>query len=220
MDTMTPQGFGRRLAWLGVFLISTQCAGGGGPLSPAAAQLRQDEAAFLARQGQIWVEAQRQLHRPHAVALSDDEKQQLVGFFSNEVLDQARIRVVNRIENPDFYAAYEELDKRFPLDFASAVGLALVDTVLIRRSHAGPGTESRKWVLFHELVHLEQYRLVGPENYIERYIRALAEGGFDYRSNPFEAQAFELQNRYRRRPEGPFVVEDEVSRRFAASVPN
>lgn len=142
------------------------------------------------------------------------------GFFTTEVLESARIRVVDAIEDPPFYSAYEELGREVPLRFSGAVGLALVDTILLRRSHAGPGTDARHSVLFHELVHLEQYRILGAETYVERYVSAFAENGFEYRANPFEAQAFELQNRYRNQPDRTFVVADEVRRRFVTSTAN
>lgn len=217
LSTMTSLRLVRLLLLLGLLPVCTQCASGSEPSAPAARKLERDEVAFLIREGTAWVKAERDRHRPDAEALSDDEKRQFAGFFTPELLDSARVKVVSAIENPGFFAAYEELGKRFPLDLSRAVGLALDDTVLLVRSHGGRGTDARRSILFHELVHLAQYRLLGTDPYLERYVRELAGQDYEYRANPFEAQAFELQDRYRRQPGEVFAVEAEVRRRFAAA---
>lgn len=217
---MTLQRLGHPLVWVAALVLSLHCARGSESLSSAAQDLLRDEPAFLIREGTAWVQAERDRHRSSGVALSEDEKRRFAGYFSPQVLADARVRVVNTIDNPSFYSAYDELGKRVPLDFSGAVGLALIDTVLLRRSHGGPGTDARHSVLFHELVHLEQYRLFGAERYVEHYVRALADNGYHYRSHPFEAQAYELQNRYRQHPDRIFMVADEVHRRLGPGDPN
>jgi hypothetical protein len=60
---------------------------------------------------------------------------------------------------------------------------------------------------FHELVHIVQWQLLGPEQFILSYALALAE--FGYSRNPFEEIAYELQDRFARH-EPPFPVEAAV----------
>lgn len=212
LPAMTRSQFLRLFPFLGWLLMGSRCARG--QLSPAARELQRDELRFLIREGTAWVKAERNHYRPSAAPLTGKEKRRFAGFFPPELLAAARVKVVSAIRNPDFYAAYEELGKRYPLNLENAVGFAVVDTVLIARSHGGRGTEARVSLLFHELVHLTQYQVLGVDAQLERYIRALAEGGFRYRANPFEVQAFELQRRFDRRPQAVFSVEDEVRRRF------
>lgn len=207
--------FSHCLLLLGVLLLSSQCARSEA-LSPAARELQQDELGFLTREAQAWVAAERARHRPEAQPLTDEEKAKLAPFFPADVIENARVRVVNSLENPPFFSAYDELGRRYPLNVESAVGLALVDTVLLARSHGGRGTDARLSVLFHELVHLTQYRQYGAEGMLERYVRVFAEGGFVYRTNPYEDQAFDLQRRFGRHPDRVFSVEAEVIRRFGS----
>lgn len=63
-------------------------------------------------------------------------------------------------------------------------------------------------LLFHELVHVVQFRLLGVPRFTWLYARGLLEGG-SYESIPLERCAFELEERYRRGEAG-FSVEMEV----------
>ena len=72
----------------------------------------------------------------------------------------------------------------------NAVGLAIADTVLLRR---GAWNQS---VLFHELVHAEQYRLRGVRGFLKSYLRdAIQTGGYPF-GITLETQAYALQERY------------------------
>ena len=90
--------------------------------------------------------------------------------------------------------------------------MALVDTILIAR--AASESSRRDRLLFHELVHLMQYELLGVEEYMEGYVDSWAENGRRYRDIPHEEQAFELAARFWSGDE-PFSVEAEVRSRFA-----
>ncbi len=219
LDEMNSNGMDLKFRFSGLLLFcllvaTSHCARGSEPLSAAAQELRRDELGFLIREAQAWVKGERERHRPKAQPLTEDEKRRLADFFPEDVIANARIRVVNGLENPAFFSAYEELGKPFPLDVSNAVGMALGDTVLLARSHGGVGTEARLSVLFHELVHLTQYRLHGIDGQLERYVKALAGNTFSYRANPYEDQAFDLQWRFDREPSRVFSVEDEVQQRF------
>ncbi len=64
-------------------------------------------------------------------------------------------------------------------------------------------------LLFHELVHVAQYRLLGIFHFSRLYVQGfLAEGS--YRAIPLECCAYNLEDRYRFRPL-PYNVEMEVA---------
>lgn len=70
-------------------------------------------------------------------------------------------------------------------------------------------------LLFHELVHVEQYRQLGIERFAELYVRGfLAGGGYD--SIPLEVNAYTLGAHYEAEPQRAFSVADEV-REWVAS---
>jgi hypothetical protein len=57
---------------------------------------------------------------------------------------------------------------------------------------------------FHELVHVIQWRLLGPEKFLALYADGLER--FGYRKSPLEVMAFRLQSRFQREAQ-PFSVE-------------
>jgi hypothetical protein len=68
--------------------------------------------------------------------------------------------------------------------------------------------------LFHELVHVEQYRQVKVPRFAELYVRGFLTGG-GYDGIPLEINAYDLGGRFEMEPQRPFSVEREVSRWIA-----
>ena len=64
-------------------------------------------------------------------------------------------------------------------------------------------------LLFHELVHVEQYRQLGIVRFSELYVRGFLNGG-SYEAIPLEINAYSLGARYQKSPDAYFSVEDEV----------
>jgi len=174
-----------------------------------------DDAAlfqFLVDNGIRWVQSQRDEHRPTARGLVESERSQLSLFIPPAVLDSARIQFVPVIENPPFYSTLSGRGIPRLLDFTWAVGITFKDTIIISKRFAPP---SAGWMslVFHEMVHVVQYHLLGLEVFIRRYIRGWVDSGFDYYAVPLEMDAYELQRRYERDSPG-FSLVEEVSRRL------
>lgn len=148
----------------------------------------------LSDQAHAWILSQRDLHWPHARALSAPERRPLRGFYASDLLDSVRVRAGHAIENPQFYwqaiAALQHLGVRTEFSLALAAGITFVDCVVL------PQPAFTADLLFHEAVHVVQYRLLGPRRFAERYVNGLADAGFVYERNPMEAVAFELQERF------------------------
>jgi hypothetical protein len=64
-------------------------------------------------------------------------------------------------------------------------------------------------LLFHELVHVEQYRQLGIPRFAELYVRGFLSGG-GYDGIPLEINAYELSGRFERSPQTRLSVADEV----------
>ncbi|MDY7092995.1 MAG: hypothetical protein SX243_08490 [Acidobacteriota bacterium] len=165
------------------------------------------QLASIVQQAHAWIEDQRQTHRPEARPLTNEELELYGPYFPEEVLTTARIRTVPRFENPPFLA-----ELRIPaantLDFRQASGLALIDTILLNESRSSGF--SPQFILFHELVHLTQYRHLGPETFLKSWIGDLVVNGRSYTQIRLEAQAFELARRFAGGRGGVFSVEGEV----------
>lgn len=163
-------------------------------------------------EGVRWIEQERDRHRDSAEPIEGLEREILSAYFSDSLLDLARVRVVDRIENPDFYSVFDEAGEPYPIDLRHAAGVALLDTVLLARGSArGPG---RLRLLFHELVHLVQVDVLGLDDYMNRYVEGWAATG-SYRSIPHERQAYDLAARFREDPAKAFRVESEVRDLFS-----
>jgi hypothetical protein len=64
-------------------------------------------------------------------------------------------------------------------------------------------------LLFHELVHVEQYRQLGVVRFSELYVCGFLNGG-SYEAIPLEANAYTLGGRFEQDPARHFSVTDEV----------
>jgi hypothetical protein len=66
-------------------------------------------------------------------------------------------------------------------------------------------------LLFHELVHVEQYRQLGIPRFSELYVRGFLSGG-GYDGIPLEVNAYALGREFEADPRWQFSVADEVAR--------
>ena len=167
---------------------------------------------LLIAQGQKWIKEQREDFRPLGRPLPDTAIAQFSSFFEERLLHEVRVVKVPALQNPPFLSAYESTfaEKAIPLlDFSAMTGITFIDTILLVDQVF---TESAVGLIFHELVHVVQYDLLGPEKFVELYLTGWINQGFNYAAIPLEMDAYELQNRYEADPTEPFQVEDEVSR--------
>lgn len=156
-----------------------------------------------------WVRSQRDLHRPDARELTIPEKTAFGGFFDASTLERARLKWVHVLQNPPFYPQLQTLG--LPLiPFASMSGITFDDSVLLAsrgvyRDPPNPG------LLFHELVHVVQYEVLGIDTFIDRYIRGYFGRGFAYKQIPLEEHAYRLQELFEAAPAAGFSVRAEVA---------
>jgi hypothetical protein len=111
-----------------------------------------------------FITLQRERYAPRAVPLSAQQKAAIAGFFSQQLLDNARLLGLQgeRVANPDFYPMLKGLGFKNLPDQSRMGAVTFCDVVV---SHE-PFYDG---LLFHELVHVEQYRQLG----IPRFQRAL-----------------------------------------------
>ena len=131
----------------------------------------------------------------------------LEGFFSPDLLEQTRV-IRATIPNPKFYPLAKIMGIDGVLEMSSIGAITLQDLV------AYPDGLDRS-TLFHELVHVAQYRVLGLRRFAALYVRGFLDGG-GYEGIPLERQAFELEDRFSRNPTSVFPVEDDVIQRQKA----
>ena len=130
----------------------------------------------------------------------------MAGFFLPQVLDVARVLVLfdRRVENPPFYPSLAGMGFLDMPHFSRMVAITFFDVVI---SHV-PFTDG---LLFHELVHVEQYSQLGIPRFSELYVQGFLSGG-GYDGIPLEVNAYALGRQFEANPRQRFFVADEVAR--------
>lgn len=163
-----------------------------------------------------WVISQRNKYRPGARPLSSEELQEMAHFFPVATFCNVKITEVPIIENPPFYSELQGVEIPHIIDFSKMQGITFVDTILISQAHY-PKADEWLPLIFHELVHVIQYQLLGIDVFIEQYIKGFIEQGFRYENISLESHAYELQKRYMKAPSMSFPVVEEVLRKLEFS---
>ncbi len=160
---------------------------------------------WLVARGAAWVRRRRRAHRPFAQPLAADLRRAFEPYFEPATLEATRVHRVPRIDPPWPVAVAGRL-RPLSLDFGHVWGITYIDTVVMATDVLD---ETRlEECLFHECVHVAQYRLHGLNGFIERYGREWAEAGWRYRGIDLEREAYSLQRRYA--AGGVFRVADEL----------
>ena len=186
---------------------TNRSAGYGWTPPPDMTQPLDEFLAYLITEGSAWIQTQRDVLRPGAAELGDGHSERFGPYFRPDTLKSVRYRLVDKIENPGFYRDLAERGIEIPLDFSRMVGITFDDTISISKRKLRRKYLTR--LLFHECVHVAQYRRLGVEAFIDRYVHGWADKGFNYFTIPLERQAYELERRF---AQGElFSVEDAVA---------
>jgi hypothetical protein len=153
-----------------------------------------------------YISMQRDKYAPRAVPLSAQQRAAVAAFCSPELLGNTRLLVLKgeRVPNPDFYSMLRTLGFSNLPDQSTMAAITFGDVVV---SHE-PFSDG---LLFHELVHVEQYRQLGIPRFAEFYVRGFLSGG-SYEAIPLEANAYTLEDKFRSDPHREFSVRQEVAR--------
>jgi hypothetical protein len=157
-----------------------------------------------------YITAQREKYGFRAVPLCSRQKAAVELFFSPELLDGSRLLLLQheRVRNPEFYPMLRNLGFSNLPDQSGMGAITFCDVVV---SHE-PFSDG---LLFHELVHVEQYRQLGIPRFAELYVQGFLNGG-SYEAIPLEVNAYSLEDRFRSNPRRGFPVQAEVAKWLAA----
>ena len=105
------------------------------------------------------------------------------GFYSPETLESCFFVIVDEIPKPDFPELREAgLDGFIDMNLHA---ITYKNTYFIKR-----GYENDLALHFHELVHVQQWKCLGGQGFISRYIQELHQHGYD--DAPLERMAYAL----------------------------
>jgi hypothetical protein len=158
-----------------------------------------------------WMAARYIAHHQRRLAgqgkpIPRDMRISLRDYFPAAVLTETKI-VQATMPEPILYPLVRLFGIRGILEMSAIGAITLVDVVAYPE-------ELDRGTLFHELVHVVQYRVLGLKRFAQLYVKGfLEEGG--YMGIPLERQAYELGRRFERDSGKVFSVEEDVIRRHA-----
>ena len=175
----------------------------------ATPKLTPDQIAQVSGLVADYISKQRLKYVPRASPLSTQQTAAVAAFFAPELLSNTRLLVLRceRVLNPEFYPMLRSLGFKNLPDQSTMAAITFCDVVV---SHE-PFSDG---LLFHELVHVEQYRQLGIPRFSELYVRGFLNGG-SYEAIPLEVNAYSLEDRFRRDPRRAFSVQAEVAQGLA-----
>jgi len=166
--------------------------------------LTPEQIAQVSGLGARYIATQCERYGSRAIPLSAKQRTAMNGFFSAQLLEGTRVVVLQgeRVANPDFYPMLKGLGFNNLPDQSTMGAITFSDVVV---SHV-PFTAG---LLFHELVHVEQYRQLGIPRFSNLYVCGFLKGG-SYEAIPLEVNAYTLGGRFEQNPDKQFSVSDEV----------
>jgi hypothetical protein len=144
-----------------------------------------------------WIQKTLAEHARAAKPVASLGFNRLSQYYDQQTLISAKVVFVPKVPMPPLsamglsrFGSFEQMD---------AAGITYLDTYFVRADYA-----SIESVHFHELVHVIQWRLLGPERFLAYYADGLER--FGYRDSPLEAMAYTFQDKFEREAQ-PFSVE-------------
>jgi hypothetical protein len=134
-----------------------------------------------------WLRSTLTVHSGTARTVASCGFPRLPLYFSPETLAFAKVVLVNRLPIPPLsswgltrFADFERSDPD---------GITYLNTFFLKRHQS-----KNEAIHFHELIHVIQWRVLGPENFIRLYADGLER--FGYRDSPLEVMAYDAENRF------------------------
>lgn len=136
-----------------------------------------------------WIDLRLAIHANQARPVAAAGFQRLPEFFGKQVLESARYVVVDKVPVPPLTKLGFALPELVEFERMEAAGITYRQTFFVKKNEA-----TRESLFFHELIHVVQWSVLGPEELLRRYAAGLAAAG--YRNSPLEVMAYEAEERF------------------------
>jgi hypothetical protein len=162
-------------------------------------------APLLARAAARYIEQNAAQYRPTARKLTISEFDLMSRFFPAETLHRARIAAANVMLKPPKIQKLATVLGMEALVQPDAMAAITFNNVIVHYESLSMRT------LFHELVHVEQYKQLKLAGFAKHYVSGFLRTG-KYEQIPLEVQAYGLDARFAANPSLNFSVRDEVEK--------
>jgi hypothetical protein len=152
-----------------------------------------------------WIRQTLATHSRQAKAVSSLGFARLPQYFSKELLASTKAVVVDRVPMPPLSSL--GLSRFGAFERGDFDGITYLDTFFVKRRSA-----TAEQLYFHELIHVVQWRMLGPEAFLATYAAGLET--FGYRGSPLEAMAYSAETSFAQSKtfDAEKLVAEELSR--------
>ena len=169
-------------------------------------KMTETEIVGLVAEAASWVNQMREQYRPLATSLDQSQKTKMRPFFPQELLERVRVADLSEtgegLPYPPFYSRVRAGGARVVPDAAHLTSIPFIDLIAF-------GQKPTDRTLFHALVQVTQFTILGVERFMELYARGLNKKG-SYILISLVKQAYELDSRFTKDPSDIFSVAEEV----------
>jgi hypothetical protein len=131
-----------------------------------------------------WIDATLRAHSENARIVVSRAFPRLPLYFSANTLTSAKVVLVDRLPVPPLSSW--GLTRFADFERGTFHGITYLNTFFLKR-----GEVSNEAIHFHELIHVVQWRILGPEQFLRSYANGLERSG--YRDSPLEAMAYDAE---------------------------
>jgi hypothetical protein len=134
-----------------------------------------------------WLRATLTAYAGTAQAVASRAFSRLPHYFSKETLASTKVVLVNSL--PMLPLSKMGLKRFAEFERGDFDGITYLDTVFLKQAHY-----KNEVIHFHELIHVIQWRLLGPDRFLYSYANGLER--FGYRQSPLEVMAYDAERMF------------------------
>ena len=138
---------------------------------------------------QVWIQQTLAFYEKNAQPIASMHFVRLPLYFDSSLLETAKFIPIDQLPMPPLsamglarFAAFEQGDFN---------GITYLDRYFIKRTLV-----TEESLHFHELIHVIQWRLLGPEGFVAAYANGIDEYG--YENSPLERMAYDAEAQFKR----------------------
>jgi hypothetical protein len=138
---------------------------------------------------QAWIQKTLAAYEKDAQPIASMHFARLPLYFDYDLLETAKFILIDQVPMPPLSAM--GLDRFAAFEQGNFNGVTYLDRYFIKRT-----VVIEEALHFHELIHVIQWRLLGPEGFLRAYANGLDE--FGYENSPLEKMAYDAEASFKR----------------------
>ena len=131
-----------------------------------------------------WIDATLRAHPGNPRTVASRGFPRLPLYFSADTLTSAKVVLVDQLPIPPLLSW--GLTRFAEFERGNFNGITYLNTFFLKRDQ-----ENNEVIHFHELIHVIQWRILGPKRFLFSYANGLED--FGYRDSPLEAMAYDAE---------------------------